>query len=167
MIPCTHEMILVVYMNQEKARALQHFAYTEDEQRKSHVSCKIPSGNEICRRHGSTQWLNIAQKPVLLMKYLVKHFSQSGSNVLDLCSGTGSTTIAALSLGRNAFSVETDREMRETLAFRVANLKAEMDAEAKEKEEEFKSSGPEVRKIKKKLLLSKKKGPQVFATCDN
>ena len=84
------------------------------------------------------------------------HFSQSGSNVLDLCSGTGSTTIAALSLGRNAFSVETDREMRETLAFRVANLKAEMDAEAKEKEE-FKSSGPEVRKIKKKLL-SKKKG---------
>lgn len=39
-------------------------------------------------------------------RWMVRHFSQEGDTVLSLCSGTGSTSVAALMLGRNAIDID-------------------------------------------------------------
>lgn len=48
------------------------------------------------------------QKPLDLMSYLVKTYSQEGGLVLDSCMGSGSTGIAALSLNRQFIGIEKD-----------------------------------------------------------
>ena len=48
------------------------------------------------------------QKPVELLAYLVKTYSNDGDNVLDNTMGSGSTAIACLYTGRNFVGIEQD-----------------------------------------------------------
>ena len=48
------------------------------------------------------------QKPVPLMEYLIKTFTNADGTVLDNCMGSGSTGIAAKNLGRNFIGIEID-----------------------------------------------------------
>ena len=48
------------------------------------------------------------QKPVELLEYLIKTYSNPGNVVLDPTMGSGSTGIAALSLGRDFIGIEKD-----------------------------------------------------------
>jgi hypothetical protein len=50
--------------------------------------------------------LNSTQKPIVLMRAFLSCFCPRSSAVLDLCSGSGSTAIAAASLGIDSFSVD-------------------------------------------------------------
>ena len=88
------------------------------------------------------------------MMWLVSHFSMPGGNVLDLCCGTGSTTIAALALGRNCIAVDTEKLMLETLAVRVAKLQTEAEAEPTP----TKKKSSKATKSIKGALQKKKKG---------
>lgn len=48
------------------------------------------------------------QKPVTLMEYLIKTYSNPGDLVLDCCLGSGTTGIAAIQLDRNFIGIELD-----------------------------------------------------------
>jgi len=48
------------------------------------------------------------QKPVLLMEYLVKTYTNENETVLDFTMGSGSTGIAAKNLNRNFIGIEMD-----------------------------------------------------------
>ncbi len=50
--------------------------------------------------------LHPAKYPEVLIQSFIAHFTKSGDNVFDPMSGTGSTQLAALSLGRNAYGTE-------------------------------------------------------------
>lgn len=50
------------------------------------------------------------QKPIALMEYLVKTYSNSGDTILDNCAGSGTTLLAAKELGRNFIGFETDEK---------------------------------------------------------
>ena len=54
-----------------------------------------------------------AQKPVALLKKLIKTFTDSGDVVIDPCCGSGATLRAAYELGRNAYGFEIDRTFYE------------------------------------------------------
>jgi site-specific DNA-methyltransferase (adenine-specific) len=54
-----------------------------------------------------------AQKPVALLKKLIKTFTDSGDVVIDPCCGSGATLRAAYELGRNAYGFEIDRNFYE------------------------------------------------------
>lgn len=54
---------------------------------------------------------NLAQKPLALTWLWIAQASKPGDWVLDAFAGSGTTTFAALSLGRNACAVEPDRVM--------------------------------------------------------
>ncbi len=48
------------------------------------------------------------QKPVELIEWLIKTYSNEGDTILDNCMGSGTTAIAAIRTGRNFIGFETD-----------------------------------------------------------
>lgn len=48
------------------------------------------------------------QKPVALLEYLVKTYTNEGDTVLDNCMGSGSTGVACVNTGRNFIGMELD-----------------------------------------------------------
>ena len=48
------------------------------------------------------------QKPVALLEYLIKTYSNEGETVLDNCMGSGSTGVACVNTGRNFIGIELD-----------------------------------------------------------
>ena len=48
------------------------------------------------------------QKPVDLLEYLIKTYTNEGMTVLDNCMGSGSTGVAAKELNRNFIGMELD-----------------------------------------------------------
>ena len=56
------------------------------------------------------------QKPVALLEWLIKSYSDEGDVVLDNCMGSGSTAVACVNTGRHYIGFETDPEY-----YRLAN----------------------------------------------
>lgn len=52
--------------------------------------------------------LHPTQKPLDLMKYLIKTYSNAGDTVLDNCMGSGTTGVAAINLKRNFIGIEKE-----------------------------------------------------------
>ena len=48
------------------------------------------------------------QKPVALMEYLIKTYTNEGETVLDFCIGSGTTGLAAKNLNRKFIGIEKD-----------------------------------------------------------
>lgn len=51
-----------------------------------------------------------AQKPVALLEYLVKTYTDEGDLVLDNCMGSGSTGVACVNTNRNFIGIELDKK---------------------------------------------------------
>ena len=54
--------------------------------------------------------LHPTQKPIALLEYLVKTYSNEGDMILDFTMGSGSTGIACQNLNRNFIGIELDKE---------------------------------------------------------
>ena len=54
--------------------------------------------------------LHPTQKPVALMEYLIKTYTNEGETVLDFCMGSGTTGVACLNLNRRFIGIEKDPE---------------------------------------------------------
>ena len=48
------------------------------------------------------------QKPVALLEYLIRTYTNEGETVLDFSQGSGSTGVAAVNTGRKYIGVEMD-----------------------------------------------------------
>lgn len=48
------------------------------------------------------------QKPVSLLEYLIKTYTNDGETVLDNCMGSGSTGVACVNTGRNFIGIEKE-----------------------------------------------------------
>lgn len=53
--------------------------------------------------------LHPTQKPVALLEYLIKTYTNEGETVLDNCMGSGSTGVACLNTNRNFIGIELDK----------------------------------------------------------
>ena len=62
--------------------------------------------NVVPNRNGK---LHPTQKPVELVEYLIKTYSNEGDNILDNCMGSGTTAIAAINTNRNFIGFELDK----------------------------------------------------------
>ena len=61
------------------------------------------------------QRVHPTQKPVALMEYLIRTYTNEGETVLDNCMGSGTTGVACKNTGRNFIGIERDPEY-----FRIA-----------------------------------------------
>lgn len=59
------------------------------------------------------------QKPVDLLEYLIKTYTNEGDLVLDNCCGSGSTLVAAKNLKRQFIGIEKEKEYYETTLNRL------------------------------------------------
>jgi site-specific DNA-methyltransferase (adenine-specific) len=56
---------------------------------------------------GST--IHPTQKPIALLEYLIKTYTNAGDTVLDNCIGSGTTAIACINTNRNYIGFEQDK----------------------------------------------------------
>lgn len=61
------------------------------------------------------------QKPVELLEFLIKTYTNDGETVLDFTMGSGSTAIACLNTGRNFIGMESDPNIYTVAKNRVDN----------------------------------------------
>lgn len=65
--------------------------------------------------------LHPTQKPVDLLRYLIRTYSNEGEVLLDNCSGSGSTLIAAINEKRHWIGFETDMEYYNKALSRISD----------------------------------------------
>lgn len=65
------------------------------------------------------------QKPVALMEYLIRTYTNEGDTVLDFCAGSGSTGVAAVQLGRHFIGIEADASYCEIARARIVAATAQ------------------------------------------
>ena len=63
--------------------------------------------------------LHPTQKPLLLIEWLIKTYSNEGDTVLDNCMGSGTTGVACIRTGRRFIGMESDPEIFETARKRI------------------------------------------------
>jgi site-specific DNA-methyltransferase (adenine-specific) len=97
-----------VYNNIVKNNAEQE--YTE---------LRNPSSVQFFNNRESTRGLHPTQKPVALMEYLIKTYTNEGDTVLDNCMGSGTTGVACKNLNRNFIGIEKDEAYFEIARKRI------------------------------------------------
>lgn len=85
--------------------------YRKFEGREKHAigKLRVPSS---CQRiniaTGKEKTKHPTQKPVALMEYLIKTYTNEGDTVLDNCMGSGTTGVACVNTGRNFIGMEQE-----------------------------------------------------------
>lgn len=70
---------------------------------------------------GAEKRLHPTQKPVSLLEYLVKTYTNPGDIVLDNCMGSGSTGVACVNTGRKFIGIELEEKYFEIAKQRINN----------------------------------------------
>jgi site-specific DNA-methyltransferase (adenine-specific) len=63
--------------------------------------------------------LHPTQKPVELLEYLIKTYTNDGETVLDNCMGSGSTGVACVNTNRDFIGIELDKKYFEVASERI------------------------------------------------
>jgi len=64
--------------------------------------------NSVLRLNNAQGTKHPTQKPVALMEYLIKTYTNEGETVLDFTMGSGTTGVACVNLGRSFIGIEMD-----------------------------------------------------------
>lgn len=78
--------------------------------------------NVVPNRKGK---LHPTQKPIELLEYLIKTYSDNGDLILDNCMGSGSTGVACINTNRNFIGIELDQKYFEIAKKRISGEKDE------------------------------------------
>jgi site-specific DNA-methyltransferase (adenine-specific) len=74
-----------------------------------------------------TNGVHPTQKPVALMEYLVRTYSNEGETVLDNAMGSGTTGVACVNAGRRFIGIEIDAEMVKVAEARIADARLRLE----------------------------------------
>ena len=77
-----------------------------------------PQSVQFCKVE---QGLHPTQKPVALLEYLVKTYTNEGELILDNCMGSGSTGVACVNTNRKFIGIELDDKYFEVAKERIEN----------------------------------------------
>ena len=83
-----------------------------------------PSDVLYCDVEPSNKKLHPTQKPVPLLEYLIKTYTNEGELVLDATMGSGSTGVACVNTGRKLIGFETEKNFFEIAGRRIAEAEA-------------------------------------------
>lgn len=72
--------------------------------------------------NGNNKNVHPTQKPVPLLEYLIKTYTNEGETVLDNCMGSGSTGVACMNTNRNFIGIELDKNYFEIAKKRIEDV---------------------------------------------
>jgi len=126
------EDVLVFYANQPTYNPQGLIAYNKVTRRGGNGGCYGTSGQENMQKwtnyprrllefasEGKT--VHPTQKPVALMEYLIKTYTNEGDTVLDFTMGSGTTGVACKNLNRGFIGIELDEEYFKIADERITN----------------------------------------------
>ena len=94
---------------------------------KKYKQTKTGYPKQILKFNSDNAKLHPTQKPVALMEYLIKTYTNKGDTVLDFTMGSGTTGIACKNLGRSFIGIELDKEYFEIAKTRINEHKIQRD----------------------------------------
>jgi len=77
---------------------------------------------------GASKTIHPTQKPVALMEYLIKTYTNAGETVLDFTMGSGTTGVAAANTGRRFIGIESDPDYFTVAQSRIRKVQAAKNA---------------------------------------
>lgn len=80
---------------------------------------KHPKSVLNIRKEHPSKTIHPTQKPVALLEYLIKTYTNEGETVLDFTMGSGTTGVACKNLNRNFIGIELDKEYFEIAKARI------------------------------------------------
>jgi site-specific DNA-methyltransferase (adenine-specific) len=83
---------------------------------------RYPRSVQVFPTDKQKQALHPTQKPVALLEYLIRTYSNEGDTILDNAMGSGSTGAAALNTGRSFIGMELDPNYFEVASERMGVL---------------------------------------------
>lgn len=136
-----HENILVFYRRQPTYNPIKtHGHVRKTAHRKKPDTSSIYGAQNVTRYDSTDRFprsvltyasdkqklsLHPTQKPLALVDYLVRTYSNPGDVVLDNCAGSGSTGVAALQTGRRFVGIEKDDKYAQIAFERVKAVSPE------------------------------------------
>ncbi len=136
-----HENILVFYEKQptfnkqlepRKGGGKSRFKYPVDNSKRksehNNIQDDVKMFNPDLKNPSSIQFISTGrrqdlihptQKPVKLMEYLIRTYTNEGETVLDNCMGSGSTGVACINTNRNFIGIEKDDKYFEIAKKRI------------------------------------------------
>ena len=87
---------------------------------------KYPQNILVYSNASQKNKLHPTQKPVELLEYLIKTYTQEGEIVLDNCMGSGSTGVACVNTNRRFIGIELDKNYFDIAEKRIENAKCEV-----------------------------------------
>lgn len=87
------------------------------------ISCRVPFTPSNSKIYSDDIDLRFhpTQKPVALLEYLIKTYTNHGDTVLDNCMGSGSTGVACVNTNRNFIGIELDENYFNIAKERINN----------------------------------------------
>lgn len=112
----------VSYKNKEiKNQNYGKFNHTDDNRKGS--TEKYPTSIVTVQKPHPSIAKHRTEKPVALLEYLIKTYTNEGELVLDNCMGSGSTGVACRNTNRRFIGIEKDKEIFECVKDRINNGK--------------------------------------------
>lgn len=75
---------------------------------------------DVLKFNSEAKTVHPTQKPVALMEYLIKTYTNEGETVLDFTMGSGTTGVACANTGRKFIGIELDRDYYHIARKRIA-----------------------------------------------
>lgn len=95
----------------------ENYRQFERVETKTMPEMRVPSSWQKFNRE---RGLHPTQKPVALMEYLIKTYTNEGETVLDFTMGSGTTGVVCMNMGRNFIGIERDEKY-----FQIAKQRVE------------------------------------------
>ena len=89
------------------------------------VSCRVPFTPAKGKKYENKDVdlrVHPTQKPIDLLEYLIKTYTNEGETVLDNCMGSGSTGVACINTNRNFIGIELDEKYYEIAKNRIEDI---------------------------------------------
>ena len=81
-----------------------------------------PSSVQFFNNRDKSRGLHPTQKPVALMEYLIKTYTNPSETVLDFTMGSGTTGVACANLGRQFIGIEKDPDYFQIASDRIREV---------------------------------------------
>ena len=90
------------------------------------VSVRVPFNTSYTKKYSPDVEVRLhpTQKPIVLLEYLIKTYSNENDMVLDNCMGVGSTAIACMNIKRNFIGIELDENYFNIAKSRINDLES-------------------------------------------